>query len=156
MIGTIALLVTAPSAFKCAIDMNPRMVTSADGKTTVVAEFEGKLSIYKKGSRHAVAASKWSRFGHHYQLLMSPDASAIVIHDAYGGVEVFDGTGRQVALLKPDKFLTAAEKEDIPGKWACHPEGTWYEKPAFAFEKGKVTFATFSGRKIEVALKRQL
>lgn len=152
MIGTIALLVTAPSAFKCAIYTDPRVATSQNGKVKVVAEFEGKLSIFRNGSKKPSVVTKWSQFGHHFSVLVSPDGSTIVVHDPYGGLEVFNGSGKRVSLLAPDKFLSDEEREDIPGKWTCHPEGVWYEKPSFAFAKNKVTFATFSGRKIDVSV----
>jgi hypothetical protein len=152
MIG-IALLVTAPAAFKCAIDMNPRTAISGDGKTKVVVKFEGEIQIFNKGSRAALIASTWSKFGHHYHVIVNQDGSAFAVYDEYGGVEVFNSKGKQLSLLRPEKFLTASERKNTPGTWACHPEGTWFEKPAFTFHKDKLTFAVYNGRKIEVSLK---
>lgn len=154
MIATLALLATAPAAFKCAIDMNPRTAVSGDGHTKVVVEFEGEIQIFNKGSRGAMISSKWSKFGHHYHVLVNQDGSAFAVYDAYGGLEVFNSKGKQLSLLKPEKFLTASERKNIPGAWTCHPEGTWFEKPSFSFGKDKLTFAIYNGRKIEVPFRR--
>jgi hypothetical protein len=153
MVGTIALFVIGSPAFKCKIDVNPRRATSADANVTVVAEFEGRILIYKKGSKSASHLARWSEFGHHPMLVVSRDGSAFAIYDEYAGMEVFDGMGKKIAFLDPKKVLSKSELQYIPGKWACHNEGTWLENPTLRFDKDKLTFAIYNGRKIQVPLK---
>lgn len=138
--------------FDCALDTKPRVVSSGDKRTRVVAMYEGKVMIYKKGSDKPRYVSRWGQFGHHQTLIVNHDGSAFAIHDPYGGLEVFDGTGRRVAFFDPSKTLTKKELADTPGRWACHPEGTWLKDPKFEFKPGRFEFTIYNGRKIRVDL----
>lgn len=149
---TTLLATAASGAFRCAIDLEPRVASSSDRLTTVVAMPEGKVMIYKKGNAKPSHVSRWGQFGHHQTLIVNHDGSGVAIHDPYGGLEVFDGTGRRVAFLDPSKTLTKKELADTPGRWACHPEGTWLKDPKFEFKSGRFEFSIYNGRKIRVDL----
>lgn len=152
MIASLIATIATAGAFRCAIITNPRVATSADKRTTVVVLHEGKVLIYHKGSSQPKHITRWSCFGHHQQLVVSGDGSAFAIYDVYGGMEVFEGEGKLVASLEPRLILSQKELSDTPGKWTCHGEGTWLEKPSFEFKKGRFEFTIYNGRKVTVDL----
>lgn len=152
MITTLVATVVSAGAFKCAMTTEPQVAMSADQKVKVVVLHDGKLTITRKGTRYAQLAGQWSGFGHHQQVVMSRDGSAFAIYDRYAGMEVFNSKGKKVAFLEPSKVLSEKEMEKIPGKWTCHTEGTWLEKPSFDFKKDLLEFTIYNGRKVTVDL----
>lgn len=152
MITTLIASVVSVGAFKCAMTTEPQVAMSADQKVKVVVLHDGKLNLYRKGSAYANLAGQWGGFGHHQQVVMSRDGSAFAIYDRYAGMEVFNSKGKKVAFLEPSKVLSKKEMEAIPGKWTCHTEGTWLDKPSFDFKKDRLEFTIYNGRKVRVDL----
>jgi len=113
---------------------------------------EGKVMIYDNGRTRPRSVVKWHRFGHHLQLILSPDASKIAIFDPYAGMEVLHGNGKRWEFLEPKKVLSADEMLNIPGKWTCHQEGSWTDKPDITFSSRGVAFTLYSGRHLNVPL----
>lgn len=130
----------------------PQVAMSADQTVKVVVSHDGNFTIQRKGTRYAKLVGHWSGFGHHQQVVMSRDGSAFAIYDRYAGMEVFDAKGKKVAFLEPNKVLSKQEMEKIPGKWTCHREGTWLEKPSFDFKTDRLEFTIYNGRKVSVDL----
>ncbi len=152
MLTTLIATGLTAGSFKCAIDLESRVASSGDKGTTVVSTPAGKVMIYKKGSDKPRYVSRWGQFGHHQTLIVNRDGSAFAIYDPFDGLEVFDGTGRRVAFLQPVNVLTKKELAGTPGRWACHPEGTWLKDPQFEFKPGRLEFTIYNGRKIRVDL----
>lgn len=150
MLTTLIATAVTAGAFKCAYTTAPQVATSADQRVKVVVLAEGKVMVYHKGSGKPRHTGSWSGFGHHQQVAVNRDGSAFAVYDRYGGMEVFDATARKVASLEPRKVLHAEELEKIPGKWTCHIEGTWLEKPVFDFQKDRLEFTIYNGRKVQV------
>jgi hypothetical protein len=150
MIGYLAVSLISAISFKCSISTDPIKITSADGRTTVVATSQGKLLVYRKGSAEPKHRGRWSNFGHHQHLALSSDASTFVVWDEYAGMEIFDASARRIAFLDPPSILTPAEWRDSPGKWACHPEGVWLQSPKFKFQPEYLSFEVYSTRRVRV------
>lgn len=152
MITTLVATMVSAGAFKCAITTEPQVAMSVDKKVKVVVLHDGQFTIQRTGTRYAKLVGQWSGFGHHQQVVMSRDGSAFAIYDRYAGMEVFDGKGKKIAFLEPRKVLNEKEMDGIPGKWTCHTEGTWLERPSFDFQKNRLEFTIYNGRKIRVDL----
>jgi hypothetical protein len=152
MIATVLLAVVGLPVYKCAVFMDPMVAISKDKKTKVVLLMEGKVLIYDNGKSKPKAVAKWERFGHHLQLILSPDASKIAIFDKYAGLEVLRGNGKRWEFYEPKEILNAEEIVDIPGKWACHEEGSWASKPDITFSSRGVAFTIYNGRHLNVLL----
>ncbi len=132
--------------------VDPQIAQSADGTVKVTVLHDGKLTVHRKGSTNRIYLGRWSGFGHHQQVVISGDGSAFAIYDCYAGMEIFNGKGKKIALLLPRLLLSEKELKNVPGKWTCHPEGTWLKNPTFTFMKSYLEFTVYNGRKVRVDL----
>lgn len=131
----------------------PLVATSGDKKTRVVVEMTGKVLVYRKGEKKPQSVSRWERFGHHLDMIVSHDASSIALVDDYAGMEILDANGKRKAFLSPDKLLSSDELANTPHQWACHPEGQWVVKPNIRISAGFLSFSLYNGRKIDLPIK---
>ncbi len=152
MVTLTLMPLLAAGVFKCALQLTPQVATSGDKRRSVVVLYEGKILIYDRGSKKPTSVTRWSNFGHHQQVVMNQDGSAIAIYDEYAGMEVFDGKGFKMHFFDPQRTLSEAELSSIPGKWACHMEGTWLKNPKFEFGKERLSFTIYNGRRINLTL----
>jgi hypothetical protein len=150
LIGLVAA-VLALGSFECA-PQSKVVANSQDGLFSVVLQPEGKLLIKKKGLAKPVVETIRAGYGHHIQIVLSFDASTIVLIDRYAGVEVLNRQGKQIAFFAPKDLLSKAEFENTPGNWACHTEGTWIDSPQVSIRPDRVKFKIYNGRQIEIPI----
>jgi hypothetical protein len=153
MIAVLCVVATLAPTFECSA-YKGNISTSGDGSTRVIVTPQNKILVYRKGSKNPVVTGWSDRIPHHTSLFVSQKGDTFALLDDYNSIQVFDKRGFQVGRTTPEACMSEGERRGRPGKWACHPEGTWVTTPEVSFKSDRISFRLYNGRKVEVALKK--
>ena len=93
--------------------------------------------------------------GHHVTTFIPDSGTHFVLHDGYAGLAIFTNDGKLVKQWNADDLLIEKEREQRPGRWACHPEGTWSEgKVEFSKDSKTIGVKVYSGRVVKISMEK--
>jgi hypothetical protein len=135
---------------KCAVLQRQEGV-SPNGHLRLLIHASGDFKLFRKepsGSYSLQVAKRTRLWGHHLRIHFSEDGRFFALIDDYEGFEVYSASGTRLASAAAEEILTPRELTRRPGKWACHPEGTWLRSHSFGSRR--IDLVLHSGRKVRL------